>query len=62
MPLTQDGEHPTYHLLNENRLKQLPDDQILINACRGEVIDNQALLQLKQAGHATKVDIRCLGR
>lgn len=55
VPLTRDGEHPTYHLIDENRLKALTSDQILINACRGEIIDNQALLSLKQKGYATKL-------
>jgi len=55
VPLTQVGEHPTYHLLNETRLKNLTSEQILINACRGEVIDNKALLLLKQKGMKTKL-------
>ncbi|MBU2880920.1 4-phosphoerythronate dehydrogenase [Psychrosphaera sp. B3R10] len=42
-PLTRDGAHPTFHLLNENNLPLLKDDVVLINSCRGEVIDNQAL-------------------
>ncbi|MEW6989549.1 4-phosphoerythronate dehydrogenase [Colwelliaceae bacterium 6441] len=55
IPKTTQGEHPTYHLINEQRLNALSPDQILINACRGEVIDNQALLKLKQSGHRLKV-------
>jgi len=55
VPLTDSGEHPTYHLLNEVRLRKLTREQILINACRGEVIDNQALLSLKQKGMQTKL-------
>lgn len=55
VPLTETGEHPTYHLLNSDRLSQLTDEQILINACRGEVIDNKALLSLKQNGMKTKL-------
>lgn len=55
VPLTTDGEHPTYHLLDEARLTQLTSEQILINACRGEVIDNHALLKLKQNGMQTKL-------
>ncbi|TRX57279.1 4-phosphoerythronate dehydrogenase [Thalassomonas sp. M1454] len=49
VPLTKTGEYPTFHLLNEERLQALATEQILINACRGEVVDNQALLSLKQA-------------
>lgn len=55
VPLTHSGDHPTYHLLNEDRLSQLTSEQILINACRGEVIDNKALLSLKQNGMQTKL-------
>ncbi len=55
VPKTLSGEHPTIHLLNEQRLAQLKPEQILINACRGEVIDNQALLKLKQQGHPLKL-------
>lgn len=49
------GNYPTYHLLNEARLNKLEDKQILISACRGEVIDNKALLALKQQGHGLKI-------
>ena len=55
VPKVIDGEHPTYHLLNESRLNNLRDEQILISACRGEVIDNQALLALKKTGHKLKL-------
>ncbi len=55
VPKTQSGDYPTYHLLDEHVLSQLSPEQILINACRGEVIDNQALLKLKQQGHPLKV-------
>ncbi|REL36223.1 4-phosphoerythronate dehydrogenase [Thalassotalea euphylliae] len=51
VPLTRSGEHPTFHLLDEAKLHAFNEQQILINACRGEVIDNQALLALKQQGH-----------
>ncbi|MCW8833674.1 MAG: 4-phosphoerythronate dehydrogenase [Colwellia sp.] len=55
VPKTTTGEHATYHLFNAQRLAQLSDKQILISACRGEVIDNQALLALKKAGHGLKL-------
>lgn len=54
VPLTK-GEHSTYHLINQDNLARLTDKQILISACRGAVIDNQALLSLKQQGHGLKV-------
>ncbi len=46
VPLTRSGMHPTFHLLNAKRLQSLGDGCVLINAARGEVIDNHALLQL----------------
>lgn len=55
VPKIVDGEYPTYHLLNEKRLNNLKENQILISACRGEVIDNKALLTLKKQGHGLKI-------
>ena len=55
VPLTRTGPYATYHLLDAVKLAQLKEEQILINACRGEVIDNQALLSMKQAGHRLKL-------
>jgi erythronate-4-phosphate dehydrogenase len=55
VPLTRTGAHATYHLLDAERLAQFKDQQILINACRGEIIDNAALLALKQQGHPVKL-------
>lgn len=43
-PLTASGNHPSFHLLNEGNIQLLKQDVCLINASRGEVIDNQALL------------------
>jgi len=55
VPKVMVGENPTYHLLDETRLNNLNDEQILISACRGEVIDNHALLALKKSGHGVKL-------
>lgn len=43
VPLTTDGEHATHHLLNAESLQTLRPDACLINASRGEVVDNRAL-------------------
>ena len=43
-PLTHDGEHPTYHLCDETILRLCKPNTLLINAARGGVIDEQALL------------------
>jgi erythronate-4-phosphate dehydrogenase len=49
-PLTTNGDSPTLHMFGSNELSTLSDDQYLINACRGEVIDNEALLSCFEIG------------
>jgi erythronate-4-phosphate dehydrogenase len=44
-PLEKEGQHPTWHLINETTLNQMKDDACLINASRGAVVDNKALLE-----------------
>lgn len=55
VPYTKVGPHPTEKLLCETRLKRLRQDQIIINACRGEVIDEGALFELLSAGSGPQV-------
>lgn len=45
VPLTATGNHPTRHMLGAAQLAQMADDAILINTCRGGVVDEMALLQ-----------------
>ncbi|MEM6160729.1 4-phosphoerythronate dehydrogenase PdxB [Erwinia sp. P6884] len=45
-PLFNDGDHKTLHLADEALLRALKPDTILINACRGAVVDNTALLKV----------------
>ncbi len=45
-PLTTTGTYPTWHLLDERRLQNLRKDAVLINAGRGAVVDNAALLKI----------------
>ncbi|WP_260259484.1 4-phosphoerythronate dehydrogenase [Vibrio intestinalis] len=58
-PITRDGEHPTHHLINQQVLDNLRGDQILINAARGPVVDNQALKQrlAKADGFTAALDV-----
>ncbi len=58
-PITKDGPHPTHHLIDEKVLNGLRGDQILINAARGPVVDNQALKQrlMKQDGFTAALDV-----
>ena len=50
VPWVNDGPYPTQDLFDKTRLAALKDDQILINACRGEVLNNQAALELFEQG------------
>ncbi len=49
-PLTTDGPFPTKHLFNAEVLNGLSENTLLINAGRGAVIDNRALLELLESG------------
>ncbi|MFT5879003.1 MAG: erythronate-4-phosphate dehydrogenase [Moritella sp.] len=51
VPLVKDGQYQTQHLLNAELLSTIAPHAILVNCGRGDVIDNQALLALKNAGH-----------
>ncbi|MGE8179524.1 4-phosphoerythronate dehydrogenase PdxB [Pseudomonas fluorescens] len=45
-PLSNDAEHSTWHLFDQNRLNQLKPGAWLINASRGPVVDNTALREV----------------
>jgi len=46
VPLTNDGDHPTFHLFDAALLNELLPGTILFNAARGPVVDNEALSRL----------------
>lgn len=52
VPKVVQGQFPTVHMFDRNVLNQLTNKQILLNAARGDIIDNQALLILAQQGRA----------
>ena len=52
-PLTREGEHPTYHLCDANILRLCKPNTLLINAARGGVIDEQALLSTLNTQRST---------
>lgn len=58
-PLTLDGPHPTRHLIGENELRQMKANALLLNAGRGAVVDNQALLEhlLQQPHFCAVLDV-----
>ena len=62
-PLTREGEHPTYHLCDANILRLCKPNTLIINAARGGVIDEQALLSclspLASSPHRLIASIDC---
>ena len=52
-PLTHDGQYPTYHLCDANILHLCKPDTLIINAARGGIIDEQALLSTLNTQHST---------
>ena len=59
VPLTSDGDHPTQHLFDEARLRDLSDNTILFNASRGAVVDNIALSNLLNQRNDLTVFLDC---
>nr|WP_152754479.1 4-phosphoerythronate dehydrogenase PdxB [Citrobacter telavivensis] len=54
-PLFKEGPYKTHHLVDEALIGRLKPGSILINACRGAVVDNAALLARLNAGQALSV-------
>ena len=50
VPLVKNGDCKTVHLLNAERIAALKPGMVIINASRGDVIDNNALLQAMESG------------
>ena len=48
VPITRTGEDKTWYMFDEAKLNQLKPNTWLLNCCRGEVIDNRALIKVKQ--------------
>lgn len=54
-PLFKDGPYKSLHLADEALISRLKPGTILINACRGPVVNNAALLKRLDAGQALSV-------
>ena len=55
-PLTYDGEYPTFHLCNADILHLCKHNVLIINAARGGIIDEQALLSTLNSQLSTAID------
>ena len=55
-PLTQEGKYPTYHLCNADVFRLCKPNTLIINAARGGVIDEQALLSTVNGQLLTVID------
>ena len=53
--LNVDGEHPSYHLADATFFASLSKCRLLINASRGPVVDNKALLRAMEQGRVGDV-------
>ncbi len=58
-PLTHDGKHPTFHLADATFFAQCKSDALIINAARGGVIDESALLHFLQQHPQAHAVIDC---
>ena len=56
-PLTHDGLHPTFHLVNKDTLRHLKPGALFVNAARGEVADTCALIEAIEDGRIRKAVI-----
>lgn len=59
VPLVRTGQYPTLHLIDQPELRQLGEGAYLVNACRGEVINNAslALMLSQRADLAVALDV-----
>lgn len=58
VPLTHEQDHATYHLINAERLALMPSHSILINAARGAVVEEAALIEdIAHCGRRVVLDV-----
>jgi erythronate-4-phosphate dehydrogenase len=55
VPLEREGPHPTWHMIDAEILSRLRHGQLLINTCRGGVVDDAALEAWLASGSAHAV-------
>jgi erythronate-4-phosphate dehydrogenase len=59
VPLNLSGKDRTFHMVDQNRVKKLRKNPLLINASRGEVFDSRTLIQAKKTGLLSGFIIDC---
>lgn len=58
VPITKTGEHATRHMINAQRLAEMPSHSILINAARGAVVQEAALIaDIQRTGRRVVLDV-----
>jgi D-3-phosphoglycerate dehydrogenase len=57
VPLTnkEESKHPTFRMLNKKAFKKIKDRAYIINVCRGEIIDKEALITSLESGKISGV-------
>ena len=58
-PLTHKGDHATYHLCNASILRKCKKNALIINAARGGIIDENALIEHLQNTPSIRTVIDC---
>jgi len=59
VPLNMEGEDATFHMVNEDFMQNLGKTPLLINSCRGEVFDTEAVYNALEASDISEVIIDC---
>jgi erythronate-4-phosphate dehydrogenase len=59
VPLNLQGEDATYHMADEAFFKRMGKTPILINACRGEVLDTQATIEAMRQNRLSGLVVDC---
>jgi erythronate-4-phosphate dehydrogenase len=59
VPLNRQGIDKTMHMVDESFLQNLGKNPLILNTCRGEVYDTQAVKNARQANHISGLVIDC---
>ncbi|MGM0564743.1 MAG: 4-phosphoerythronate dehydrogenase [Pseudomonadota bacterium] len=58
VPLTRNGRHPTWRMINRDLLERMHERGILINCARGDIIDSEALIEdIGHRGRRAVIDV-----